>query len=91
MATTADATTTMEPPTTTISIAAIPTAPQYQPQMPPPKKKSRKGLFIVLGVILTVALVGCIGVVALVNAGGQAFGQSRCHDSDAGVRLWNGS
>src|SRR6266571_3183460 len=51
--------------------------PSYQPQqytsmMPPPKKKSRKGLFIILGVILGVALVGCIGVAAIVSAGGQA-------------------
>src|SRR6266702_7255001 len=51
---------------------------QYQqpPQYQPPKKKSRKGLFIVLGVILAVALIGCIGVAALVNAGGQAAQQA---------------
>jgi hypothetical protein len=42
-----------------------------QPPMPPPKKKSRKGLFIILGVILAVALVGCISVAAIVNAGGN--------------------
>ncbi len=56
--------------------------PQFQPQqwqqppMPPLKKKSRKGLFIVLGVILTVVLFGCIGVSAMVNAGGQAAQQT---------------
>ncbi len=50
--------------------------PQYQPPMPPPKKKSRKGLFIVLGVILAVVLFGCIGVSAMVNAGGQAAQQT---------------
>jgi flagellar basal body-associated protein FliL len=44
--------------------------------MPPPKKKSRKGFFIVLGVILAVALVGCVGVAAMVNAGGQAAQQA---------------
>ncbi len=51
---------------------------QYQqpPQYQPPKKKSRKGLFIVLGVILAVVLVGCIGVAAMVNAGGQAAQQA---------------
>jgi flagellar basal body-associated protein FliL len=49
---------------------------QYPPQVPPPKKKSHKGLFIVLGVILAVALIGCIGVAAMVNAGGQAAQQT---------------
>jgi hypothetical protein len=44
--------------------------------MPPPKKKPRKGLFIVLGVILAVALVGCVGIAAMVNAGGQAAQQA---------------
>ena len=53
-----------------------PQQPQYQPPMPPPKKKSRKGLFIILGVILAVALIGCIGVSAMVNAGGQATQQA---------------
>jgi hypothetical protein len=47
-----------------------------QPPIPSPQKKSRKGLFIVLGVILVVALVGCIGVVAIVSAGGQAVNQT---------------
>jgi hypothetical protein len=46
-----------------------------QPPIPPPQKKSRKGLFIILGVILAVALIGCIGVVAIVNAGGQTAQQ----------------
>jgi hypothetical protein len=50
--------------------------PQQQPPMPPPKKKSRKGLFIILGVILAVALVGCVSVAALVNAGGSGTGGS---------------
>jgi len=50
--------------------------PQYQPPMPPPKKISRRGLFIVLGVIFAVALVGCAGVAAMVNAGGQAAQQA---------------
>jgi len=51
---------------------------QYQqlPEYQPPKKKSRKGLFIILGVILAVALIGCIGVSAMVNAGGQATQQA---------------
>jgi flagellar basal body-associated protein FliL len=44
--------------------------------MPPPKKKSRKGLFIVLGVILVVAMVGCVGVAAIVNAGGRSAQQA---------------
>jgi hypothetical protein len=50
--------------------------PQRQPPMPPTKRKSRKGLFILLGVILAVALIGCIGVTALVNAGGSGTGGS---------------
>ena len=50
--------------------------PQQQPPMPPTKRKSRKGLFIILGVILAIALVGCIGVTALVNAGGSGTGGS---------------
>lgn len=50
--------------------------PQHQPQMPPLKKKSRKGLFIVIGVILAVVLFGCIGVSAMANAGGQAAQQT---------------
>jgi hypothetical protein len=50
--------------------------PQYQPPMPPPKKISRRGLFIVLGVIFAVALVGCAGVAAMVNASGQAAQQA---------------
>lgn len=49
---------------------------QYPPLMPPTKKKSHKGLFIIIGVILAVALVGCIGVAAMVNAGGQAAQQA---------------
>lgn len=49
---------------------------QYQPSLPPQKKKSRKGLFIVPGVILAVALFGCIGISAMVNAGGQAAQQT---------------
>ncbi|SRR6266496_6842 len=51
---------------------------QYQqpPQYQLPKKKSHKGLFIVLGVILAVALVSCIGVAAIVNAGGHAAQQA---------------
>jgi len=49
--------------------------PQQQPPMPP-TRKSRKGLFIVLGVILAVALVGCIGVTALAIAGGSGTGGS---------------
>jgi hypothetical protein len=49
--------------------------PQYQPPMLPPKKSS-KGLFIILGVILVVTLVGCVGVAAMVNAGGQSAQQA---------------
>ena len=44
--------------------------------MSPTKRKSRKGLFILLGVILAVALVGCVSVAALVNAGGSGTGGS---------------
>lgn len=49
---------------------------QYQPSIPPSKKKARKGLFIVLGVILAVALFSCIGISAMINAGGQASQQA---------------
>lgn len=44
--------------------------------MPPPNKKSRKGLLIVLGVILAVALVACVGISALIMAGGKAAQQA---------------
>lgn len=49
--------------------------PQYQSPLPP-KKKSHKGLFIVLGVILAVALVACVGISALVAAGGKVAQQA---------------
>jgi hypothetical protein len=49
---------------------------QWNQQQPYPPKKSRKGLFIILGVVLAVALFGCIGVAAMVNAGGQAAQQA---------------
>lgn len=48
-----------------------PYSPQFQPPMPPRKKKSRKSLFILLGVILAVALFSCAGIAAIANAGGQ--------------------
>ncbi len=45
-----------------------PYASQYQPPMSPPKK-SRKGLFIVLGVILAIVLIACVGISVLVAGG----------------------
>src|SRR2546423_3931827 len=42
-----------------------PQQPMYQP--PPPRKRSRAWLWIVLGV-LAVLLLGCIGIVALVTS-----------------------
>ena len=55
-----------------------PYPPQYQPPMPPPSppKKSYKGLFIVLGVIIAIALLACIGISTLVLAGGNAAQQT---------------
>jgi Domain of unknown function (DUF4352) len=55
-----------------------PYPPQYQPPMPPPPppKKSHKGLFIVLGVIPAIALLACVGISALVLAGGNAAQQT---------------
>lgn len=50
--------------------------PQYQPPILPSKKKTRKGLFIVLGVILAVALFSCIGISAMADAGGQTSQQA---------------
>lgn len=55
--------------------------------MPPLKKKSRKGLFIVLGVILAVTLIGCIGVSAMVKAGGQAAQQTLSQPSTQVAQL----
>ena len=46
------------------------------PYQPPQKNKSRKGLFVILGVILAVAMFGCMGISAMVNAGGQAAQQT---------------
>lgn len=41
----------------------------YYPQQPPPKKKSRKGLWITLAIIAAVLVFGCIGIsVAITNS-----------------------
>jgi hypothetical protein len=64
---------------------------QYQqpPQYQPPKKKSHKGLFIVLAVILAIVLFGCIGFAAMVNAGGQATQQALNQTSTQVVQQGN--
>ena len=49
---------------------------EQPPQYQPPKKKSHKGLFIILGVILALVLFSSIGFAALVNAGGHATQQA---------------
>lgn len=52
--------------------------PQYPQQAPfqPPKKKSHKGLWIALAIIAAVVVFGCVGVVALLSAGGHAVQQA---------------
>ena len=49
-----------------------PQQPPYQQPFQPPKKKSRKGLWIALAIVAAVVVFGCVGVVALVSAGGHA-------------------
>src|SRR5258708_3945979 len=56
--------------------------PQYQPQwqeqpgypqpFQPPNKKSRKGLWIALAIVAAVLVFGCVGIAALLAAGGHA-------------------
>lgn len=52
--------------------------PQYPQQAPfqPPKKKSHKGLWIALAIIAAVVVFGCVGIIALVSAGGHAVQQA---------------
>src|SRR5215469_5246999 len=44
----------------------------YQQPFQPPKRKSRKGLWIALAIVAAVLVFGCAGVAALVNAGRHA-------------------
>jgi hypothetical protein len=55
--------------------------PSQQPAMPPKKKKSRKTLFIVLGVIAALIFFGCIGASVLAAQGASNLSTSQQQSS----------